>query len=563
MNKAIVAENQAKIAQGKPPTIPSSFSATNKFSGTIQGTWDDWQLEPDVTSAGQKITMACPIKQGSATDVTGSPYQLDGAVVYISVTLEKVTDPTITINDPTATAPTASKAPPSGQPSQQSLRVNSTPLAPSAGLPPQPAVDVISISQQALNQPFAMLFQQWFNANIQLFSQIFHTAVLNEQAAIDGFQWLKPIELGYATVTANNGAAIFSALCLTEQGTTQALANQIDAGLANILPTNANSAFVISEEKFACHFLRKGAAAVFQGSDENADFDITSLDRIVTNNKDLLWRKVTLGDGQIVDLTVPAKGFSMYAVANRIELSFTGAFFVHPLTFAGSDKVSIDFTQTVFLASAKNSAGDVILVTTNKDPSDPNANEAPNLRDCTVTATPDQAAATFDRVMDIVSIAASVLSIGSFAVGKWALNAANLSKSAAAVRTALTAGDAAIAVALDADSALVDAADITQGNLAAAAAFTTGAAPLSAAAITYITRFAKLTGFIAALSGGMSIWQKYQVLQDGSIDTANLPSIDNFVNNALGASQWPQLTTWTLVDAQLADCLLLYGDLST
>ncbi len=562
MNKTIAAEIAAQKKNPKlPEPFPSSFSATNKFCGSLQGTWGDWQLEPDVTSAGEKITMACPILQGSATDVTGASYQLNGAVVYISVTLQKVVQAAISINDITASKTQT------GNEKQHCLLVNSTPLAPSANVPPQPAVDVISISPPALDMPFSPLFKQWFNANVGLINQIFFTAVLNETADIGDFQWLKPTDLSYATVTANNGAAIFAALCLTDQGSaTQgsatSLANQIDAGLANILPANANSVFVISGERFAQHFLRKGAAALFQGSDETNDFDIIGLDMIVTNNKDLLWRNVVLEDKTAVDLRVPAQGFSLNAVANRIELSFTGAYFIHPLAFIGNDKVSIDFTQTVFLAAGKNAAGDVVLVTTNKDPADPNANEAPNLRDCTVTATPDPTAVTAGRVLDIISIAASVLSLGSFAVGKWALNAANLSKSAAAVRTALAAGEAAIAVALDANAALVDASTITQGNLAAAAAFTTGAAPLSAAAITYLTRFAQFTGFIAALTGGMAIYQNYQVSQDGSINTSSFPSLDHFVANALGASQWPHLKTWTLVDARLQYCLLLFGNLS-
>ena len=56
---------------------------------------------------------------------------------------------------------------------------------------------------------------------------------------------------------------------------------------------------------------------------------------------------------------------------------------------------------------------------------------------------------------------------------------------------------------------------------------------------------------------------KLATKQDGDIDQDKVPSLDDFLDNALGASQWPEVKDWALQDVRLAQSLLFYGKLST
>ncbi|OYX03828.1 MAG: hypothetical protein B7Z15_18100, partial [Rhizobiales bacterium 32-66-8] len=95
---------------------------------------------------------------------------------------------------------------------------------------------------------------------------------------------------------------------------------------------------------------------------------------------------------------------------------------------------------------------------------------------------------------------------------------------------------------------------------AAAEAFANQGAPLSAQGALYLSRFGILVGVIGAVTTIAGNINKLMVLHDGSLDTDKVPSLDEFLDNVLGASAWPDVTDWQLKDVELAQSLLLYGD---
>jgi hypothetical protein len=44
---------------------------------------------------------------------------------------------------------------------------------------------------------------------------------------------------------------------------------------------------------------------------------------------------------------------------------------------------------------------------------------------------------------------------------------------------------------------------------------------------------------------------------------SHIPQIENFATTCLGASHWPNMSNWQLIDVRLADSLLLYGAYTT
>ena len=50
--------------------------------------------------------------------------------------------------------------------------------------------------------------------------------------------------------------------------------------------------------------------------------------------------------------------------------------------------------------------------------------------------------------------------------------------------------------------------------------------------------------------------------QNGDWKLDDVPALDDFMANVLGASKWPGADNWTLNGVELAQSLLLYGKLA-
>ena len=533
---------------------PPSFDVTNKFNGTMKGTWGPWSVTPAPGISGGNVAMTCPVRTGTLTLLNGVDVTLDGLVVHITVSLDAVPDPQSKLTDPTR------KKTGSGKAEVQSLKADST------GTKAANPVTITKITPQTLSDPTLALFTDWLNANMAAFDAVFHTAVINEIADVGAFQWLKPTgSLSYASTTDGAGDEVFAALCMTDGRSSDDNAHQIDAGAASNFPDGANSCLVISNERFVEKFLKTGAQLTMDGS-KDGDFDIVGDDLIVTNNKPLLWRKVTLQDGSVASPTVPTGGMTLEVDEDRMILSFTGLTFEHSL-LVGSDVLSMTFKQITYLSLGKNAKGEPVLTATNRPAGTPPDKDVPTIDQFNITVTPDRTARNFDEWMAIVGVAASLIGVGAFAKAGWAVRAGQEAIAAQGVRDYLAGTEAVIDVAMDADAAMdaIDGAELAEGNLAAAAAFTQGALPMSSAAIMNLEKLGKVAMLCSGVAGVAYGAHKIAELVDskGYIDMDKCPTMETFVANALGCHAWPQSKSWTLTHAELAGSLLLFGQLET
>ena len=554
--------NEAIAAEG---TSPPDFLAEDDWGGgKVEGKWGDWRLVADPAYNGATLKMACPIASGTWTASPTKSADLAGTVVYMTIDLAALNDPEADVSDPTATGGTP-----------QSLKVRTD------GAAENPPVSIVAIVPGPSAGPAGphfedmdAIFKSWFIANVHDFDQVFHTAVINAEAAKGDFQWLKPTTLSYASVVTTGGTGHFAALCQTDNDPARDNAQQVDATIGRDIPKGADAVFAISGEKFAQHILRLGASQVLEGS-KVEDFDVVGDQLIVTNNKPLVWRKCTMEDGTVIEPTVPEGGLRMRVVEDQIELDFTGVHYSHPL-LKGNSLISISFKQYVYVVMGRREDGTPVLKTTNRDPKLPKpdwaaiahdpaklnveiARQAPVIYEPKITVTPDAEARNFERVMMYVSIGLAVFAVvtlgASFAAGKVASGAAE------ATEAAIEAGDAAIEVAIDAAELAPEAGEVASSTSeAATAASNTASAMPGAKLLTYITRFAMLAPIA---TGAVGIAERWEVADDMELEDESVPSMTEFLNNVLGAARWPQMDDWELVDVRLAESLLLYGNLKT
>jgi Clostridium P-47 protein len=540
--------NGAIVKQG---TTPPNFSLT-ETPDSIVGVWGPWQVTTGRT--GEYLQLHCPIISGTGSDGTGTTVDLAGASMNIQLTLASVKDSKIIIKDPTAKPPPVTVPPTPPKPATKLI-------ANTVSTQTDPAVLVLSISPPSLRNTYQFLFEDWFNANIGDFGQMFHAIVLDLDATNPDFQWLKPTDISYAVETTVDGkTTVFAALCQTDGDPMGSLTQSIDPAIVANMPAGCNSVVAISGEKFAEHILRKGAMQIIKGS-KSTDFDIIGLGLVVTNNTELTWLDMTLQDGVVVSPKIAPGCFRLSVVEDQIEVEFTQMTFSHPIT-VGNDLFTLSFAQYYNIALDKDALGGPVL-----RPVYPtimvNGVAVPiYVSRPVITCNPDQAAQDFERTMAIISIVLSILPLGCgiFKAGSWVLKAG--SALASRITTLVNAGGNIFRIAVDASEVanMTDAALAGSDNLAAAAAFSS-TLPADAGIAPLINRIAMWSGMASAFTGGLAATIKLETNGDDRIKDA--PTIDDFLKNVLGATHWPGATNWEIKSAELAQSLLLHGELST
>ena len=536
-----------KVVKGQNITLPA-LDQTSTWNGEIHGVWDSWDMIPDPNAVGGAVRFCCTLKSGHAIDVKGTKYpDLKGTKVYITVSISPVKDPSVKLTDPTADA---------AQPGEPwALYVQSKPHN------HVDAVTVDMIEPSTLTGPFKPLFELWFNKEITSFNPLFHAALLNTKAAHGAYQWVKPTLLSYASLTNAGGDGYFAALCKTDKQNPSwnKLANQIDSAVADDWPSGVNSIFAISGPRFAEEFLKRGAVHIFRNA-KPEDFDVDGDQLIVTNNKMLVWGDFRLEDGTQVSPTVPKNGLTMKVVEDKLSAEFTGVTWSHPL-LVGSDIFTLNFTQNVYLKLGKNSKGQPVIMTTNDYKAQKKKNEVPDIERPHVSARPDRAAVQFDRWSQIVGMVLSVVSLGTYAAGKWIVNAAEAAQTASSVTNWINSADDVLNIAVDGESAMnsVSQTVADSGNLAAAAAFVgSSQTVLDIKYGIYLLRFSQCAGLISAISLVSYSANMLQLASDQEFDPDALPDLNNFLENVLGAEHWPGVTGTELKHVRLAQSLLLY-----
>jgi len=484
-----------------------------------------------------------------------------------------------------------------------------TPLPPSKKMlmadptntPASPAVVVMNFNPPAgstfsrlqINQILAA-FDYELNQDLANFKNIFHTFDANSALANGNLAWLNPTDNQYAVADAVNPAtatSAFALLSMTENRDDSLLSAQIDPRILDGLPTGANSVFAISAERFTAKILLDVATTTLVGS-ATTDFDFDTTGLVITNNADLPWREIKLADQSTVTPVVPAGGLKVSIVDKHIELEFTDVHFDVPgWPWPGHKIATLQFTQQIFLelATGTNAQGNTIhyLLAKNVDPDsgDPAAIAAdlPTITDAAVSVSFDQAAINFQDAMIGVSIVLSVLTIGlvAFSAARWIIQSQQVAQDAA---SAVAIGDGDIALQGIQDQSMVprapyaslrDAApDAVEAGVAAVQAGSGAAAQagvVAAGGVLFVTKVAIGTTIAAVFSGigTATFWSIYGTstakdLSDAVV--ANLPAdfaVESLLTQAFQAYDWTgTANNWTVVDARLAESLLIYGALS-
>lgn len=455
-------------------------------------------------------------------------------------------------------------------------------MADPSGTPASPAVTVMSLvapsgsklSPQQIQQA-TLTFGNVLNNDIGGFKNVFHTLDFNSALANSKLAWLNPTDTQYAVAdaakTPTTSTSVFALLSMTEMRDDSMLTPQIEPTILDGLSSGANSVFALSAERFTAKILLGVAMATLIGS-QATDFSFDTTGLVISNLSDLPWREIELADGSKVTPAVPAGGLKIQVVDNHIELEFTGAHFDVPgWAWPGHKIATLQFTQHVFLklVSRTDAQGNTVhyLLARNVDPNSGNAqaikDDLPTIINPVVNVSFDKTAITFQDAMIGISIALSVLTVGlvAFSAARWIIRAPQVAQGAA---NAANAGNAGIA--------LNQIYGPPPAVLAAqAAANAAGSGCVACDGILFVTKIAIATTIATVITGAAmgTFWAIYKNstatdLADGVV--ANLPAaftVEALLTEVFQAYDWTGTgNSWAVVDARLAQSLLIYGKLS-
>lgn len=522
VNKAIMTQK----------SYPSEFKYTDATEIVISGNWTSWQLTPG--GAGGDVQMVCEVQSGTATGA-GQNGDLSKSQVVIQVNLKKVAaaDP---VNDPTAKPGTGAS---------QALVMDTS----GKGL--DPAVSIISssypnVTSVLLKDLLDSVFKNYFIANIGEFNHVFAVMNLNAEADIDGFQWLKPTAYQYAVASPEDASlenSAFGLIAMVQGNPIQPTMQQaVDVRALVNLPSNANSAFVISETMVAQNMLLRGAVATVQGS-STTDFGF-SLDGLsVTNVNDLLWGNFQTDKNGVISPKIAKNNFVMRADDTYVLLEIANAEYE---TSPGVT-VHMNLTQKFTYNTVQAQNGNYVFIPDTTGLGNPSITANVSLSEGLQIA---------EIVMGAVAAIAGVLCIAS-GIG------AALS---AAADVAVDAGANAANIVMDAEDIAAAVAEDSEGlaseNEAGAEAADEGAAEPEDAAqvqkcgIFTSSQFRLATGVASVIAGAASSSSGI-AKSITQMDYDNIPAFNNFAANCMGASVWPGLSDYDLIGASFRQSLVI------
>ena len=317
---------------------------------------------------------------------------------------------------------------------------------------------------------------------------------------------------------------------------------QIDVGMFENMPKDANSILLISGEKFCKHVLLPSAVAIITGSKEE-DFDIGKDKISVTNNKELNWDKFKLENGSVIQPTIPKGALEVNIDYNFIKIEIVG------MHYSPSPGITVymNLTQKVEVTVEKRKDGSYVLITNNESAFQNNK----------ITTSVEVA-----KWLKITEIVVEVVSaVAAFACGALAIGGKLASKAATTVVEETVAefelSEEAISETAQAEiEAASEVIEAAANEVASAATETTSG--------FFGSNFCKVTehvcGFIAA-AGGVSIGITELVKYLKTKDYDNIPTLNDFANLLLSNYAWPDLKEAKIVGGELMGVLLIYTNI--
>lgn len=275
--------NAALVRSGQ---YPRTFEKDLGSGWSINGQFGAWQMSRG--GSGSIVFMQIPITAGTMA-YSGDTYALQGATVYISVKLQYVPQiPTtgISVNDFMMGVRGADLE-------VDELKTNWMDRSEA-----DPAVVVQNITF-ASTPPSPLIralmteaFRQWFTDNLVQFAYTFSTVCLNEHAAEEQFQWVKPTYTSYGYLDgATDDTSIFGVLCMTDSRSPLGLTNQLAPGA---IPKDARAGFSISMERFLEKLVLPGLSRGFPDASAS-DFTMKSNNTIIENTQPIQTEAISYG----------------------------------------------------------------------------------------------------------------------------------------------------------------------------------------------------------------------------------------------------------------------------
>jgi hypothetical protein len=494
--------------------------------------WAEWEIAPN--GSGHIVYMSCTLGTAFAKfSISTSPdapvnYDISNSVINISLDLNAVAQAENTDSKGTPNAIMADNTKP-----VQIL--NSTVIN---NLPNDGDTEIYyDMAVKALND--------YFNENLSEFSAAFGVILLNGEISQDpNFKWLTPSAVSYAVET-TTVATYFGILTMLDNDAITSQSQQIDTGVFSRIPTNANSALLISAEKFCKHILLPSAVAVVSGSAES-DFDIGPDLIRITNNKDLKWDNFEMSDGSTIQPTIPKGGLDIHVDGTFIILEIIG---IHYSPSVGIT-VSSNLTQKIELTIQQQTDGGYVLVP-KKDST---------FSQCTINSSVEVAEwlQITEIILDVVGAVAG-LACGIGAIGGLVAAKATTTVVEASAEIAMDAVETAEIAAEETESA-IETVSTAAESVDAVVAGTSTVTKGGFFASNFCKVATKVCGVIGGLAGlGISAIELTKFIENSEFD--DIPSLNNFAANLLGTYEWPELPDASISGAELFDALILYTNI--
>ncbi|QDX91763.1 hypothetical protein EEL30_04885 [Brevibacillus laterosporus] len=305
---------------------PKKFN--NEFTDTslgfpiqfsMDGTFDSWEITTGAD--GQNVNFICKIGENSSilNHLANVTYEFaSDAYVKIQLKLQYLNAKETTIEDSTGV----------GDGHQVDLKVKTD--QDESENPPVIIVDSHYSPDifDSFKTIVTAMFKEWFTKNIDQFENIFSHFLLGETAKDENFQWLKPTDKYYGVAEGKdeNGKpsldkSVFSVMAMVENRNNKYPSHTVDARLLhavkNAKDTN-DSAFGIDMPLFVEKWLVRGLDIMQVGTPDQ--FEKTDNGLFIQNKERIQFGKIYNHNNELVDSHIDPKKFRLGITNNKMVL---------------------------------------------------------------------------------------------------------------------------------------------------------------------------------------------------------------------------------------------------
>ncbi|MBO2011379.1 TULIP family P47-like protein [Hymenobacter negativus] len=530
------AVNQAIVAlKSSPPSFSISGGSEHSLAGpyTVSANFGDWQVTEG--GDGQNVWMSLPLNNGVATfPSSDNTYHFSGTAI-IEVKMNYIPQP----GSPTGTGTGDSKL---LQILTQSTD-NNVPIV---------SIEELTLDQKHMDSTVVATIQgallEWLQDNLQVFNHVFAVADLNVVLSDDeaGFQWLKPTYVSYAVVdNASLKTSIFGVLAMT-RNIAQYPAPTSHQISPDAIPSGCNGGFLVSEERFLTEMLLPGVYLLFYNASP-ADFTVGNDNTSIVNTAPLFFN-LTDDDDNNYNAKVDAQNFSISILGQQLSISFTNIVYESGLGVY----THIDYKGIYVLSSNSSHQLQMDLLYTPTLRTSITLSEGRSWADIGITIAASIAGAVIGAVLGGI-VDAAVTAGAEAATDTMTTAIVDGAGDALADGGTEVAADASLdevvqVAALNAPEVLAEDAAVAAPEVANELAGDGG----KTAAKGFLRRMGpKMLGSMIGGAIGAGIGSIPLILTNIGADPTDIPSLDEFAEQAISPITWPNTSGYEMVSAGL------------